>query len=100
MNTDTPPNESAVPALMLFVTGNAPRSVRARKNLAAALDSLGLDSVEAMEIDLLARPEKTVAYSVFATPALLRMDEGGQMQVLYGDLSEDTKLREFLRDVA
>lgn len=99
MNTNITPNESAVPTLMLFVTGNAPRSVRARKNLAAALDSLDLDSVEAMEIDLLARPEQTVTYSVFATPALLRMDEDGQMQVLYGDLSEDTKLREFLRDL-
>lgn len=99
MTTDTTPNESAVPRLTLFVTGNAPRSVRARKNLAAALDALDLGSVEPLEIDLLVRPEKTVAYSVFATPALLKMDEDGQMLVLYGDLSEDTKLLEFLRDL-
>lgn len=99
MTTDTTHNESPVPSLMLFVTGNAPRSVRARKNLAAALDALDLGSVEPLEIDLLVRPEKTVAYSVFATPALLKMDEDGQMLVLYGDLSEDTKLLEFLRDL-
>jgi circadian clock protein KaiB len=99
MNANTR-DESAVPTLMLFVTGNAPRSRRARKNLAAALASLGLESIKAMEIDLIARPDQTVTYSVFATPALLRTDEGGDMRVLYGDLSEASRLHDFLRDLA
>lgn len=99
MNANATPNESAVPTLMLFVTGSAPRSRRARKNLATALKSLGLESLKAMEIDLIDRPEKTVTYSVFATPALLRTDEAGEMRVLYGDLSDESKLHEFLRDL-
>jgi len=94
------PGESSVPRLILFVTGNAPRSRRARSNLASALNSLGHDSDAALEIDLLAQPEQTVAYSLFATPALLRTDdESGEIAVLYGDLSNDSKLLEFLRDL-
>lgn len=93
------PDESPVPPLMLFVTGNAPRSQRARKNLASALESLGLDSVKPLEIDLLSHPEYTVSYSVFATPALLRTGDDANMQVLYGDLSDEAKLRDFLRSL-
>ncbi|MFP4208579.1 MAG: hypothetical protein ACLFSC_07945 [Wenzhouxiangella sp.] len=100
MSNDNALNEAAVPAVMLFVTGNAPRSRRARKNLASALAAMGLESVKPMEIDLLARPEKTVTYSVFATPALLCTDDHGHVRALYGDLSDEEKLREFLQDIA
>ena len=99
MSNNSSLNEIAVPTLMLFVTGNAPRSRRARKNLASALASLELDSVKPMEIDLLSSPDKTVTYSVFATPALLCTDDSGQVRVLYGDLSDEVKLRDFLRDL-
>lgn len=103
MNGDAKRNtrdESPVPPLMLFVTGNAPRSQRARENLAAALESLGLDTVKPLEIDLLSHPEYTVTYSVFATPALLRTGEDGYRQVLYGDLSDKAKLKNFLRSLS
>lgn len=96
MNTNSDIGESPVPELILFITGNAPRSQRARKNLAAALASLGLDSIEPLEIDLMKHPEQTVSYSVFATPALLRTDDRGNMQVLYGELSDERKLTDFL----
>lgn len=88
--------ESQVPELILFVTGNAPRSRRARRNLAEVLESLDLESVEPLEIDLMEHPEHTVTYSVFATPALLRTDDTGDVQVLYGDLSDESKLSDFL----
>jgi len=92
-------SESALPTLTLFVTGNAPRSRRARANLAAALESLGKDTVSPTEIDLIEHPEQTVTYSVFATPALLKTSDDGDMSVLYGDLSEQDKLHRFLADI-
>ena len=99
MNAENHSPESPVPKLILFTTGNAPRSRRARGNLAAALESQDLPSIEPMEIDLLEHPEQTVSYSVFATPALLRTDESGGMRVLYGDLSDERKLADFLDEL-
>ncbi len=99
MNETTTNGESAVPALTLLVTGGAPRSRRARANLASALETLGYASVKPLEIDLLAHPEQSVSYSIFATPALLRMDDSGAVSVLYGDLSDERKLLDFLRDI-
>jgi len=91
--------ESALPTLTLFVTGNAPRSRRARANLAAALESLGKGGITPMEIDLIEHPEQTVTYSIFAAPALLRTSDDGDMSVLYGDLSEADKLHRFLAEL-
>lgn len=99
MNAETKQGESAVPALTLLVTGDAPRSRRARTNLAEALKALGKESIKPLEIDLLAQPEQSVSLSVFATPALLRTGEQGEISVLYGDLSDERKLLEFLGDI-
>jgi len=95
MNSTSETSEKPIPKLILFVTGNAPRSRRARRNLDSALQSCGLESIEPLEIDLLQSPEHTVTYSVFATPALLRND-GQSLEVLYGDLSNERKLSDFL----
>jgi circadian clock protein KaiB len=81
---------------MLFITGDAPRSVRARSNLSAALEKLGCESVKPLQVDLLEHPEQSVSYSVFATPALLRTGRDGRMETIYGDLSEERKLLDFL----
>lgn len=99
MNAETTQGESAVPALTLLVTGDAPRSRRARANLAAALKTLGREAVKPLEIDLLAHPEQSVSLSVFATPALLRTGQDGGISVLYGDLSDERKLLAFLGDI-
>ncbi|MFP4061232.1 MAG: hypothetical protein ACOC26_02395 [Halochromatium sp.] len=82
--------------LTLFVTGDAPRSQRARANLAEALAQAGLDAEATREIDLTADPAQTLVYGIFATPALLRMSETGEAEVLYGDLSERRVLERFL----
>jgi circadian clock protein KaiB len=82
--------------LILFVTGDAPRSRRARQNLARALEQLGLSGAEAREVDLIAEPGQTLAYGIFATPALLRPGSNGEAEVLYGDLSEREALERFL----
>lgn len=83
--------------LILFVTGDAPRSRRARDNLARALDGLGT-TARPREIDLVEQPQACIRYGIFATPALLRVDDGGAPSVLYGDLSEEQRLRRFLAD--
>lgn len=81
--------------LTLFVTGDAPRSRRARANLAEALAQFGL-SLETQEIDLVDDPAQSLTYGIFATPALLRTSPGAQPEVLYGDLSEPKALERFL----
>jgi len=98
MTAETKRGEARVPKLILFVTGDAPRSRRARANLSAALASMGLENLRPMEVDLLAHPQQTLTYSVFATPALLRTGDSGEVSVLYGDLTEQAKLRDFLGD--
>jgi circadian clock protein KaiB len=99
MTSETEHGEARVPKLILFVTGDAPRSRRARENLAKALDSLDFHDVKPMEVDLLTQPEQTITYSVFATPALLRTDDKGRISVLYGDLTDERKLLDFLGDL-
>lgn len=99
MNVETMQGESALPALTLLVTGDAPRSRRARVNLAGALKALDRETVTPLEIDLLAHPEQSVSLSVFATPALLRTGQDGGISVLYGDLSDERKLLAFLGDI-
>jgi len=85
--------------LILFVTGDSPRSVRARANLAAALAAAGFKEDWPREIDLLQEPEQAIAYGMFATPALLRMSRGNAPSVLYGDLSDPASLVQFLADM-
>lgn len=97
MNANQTQGESRVPTLTLFVTGDAPRSERARSNLAAALASLDLEAVNPLEVDLLEHPGQSVSHSVFATPALLRTGYGGRISIIYGDLSDETKLLAFLQ---
>lgn len=91
--------ESSLPVLMLFVTGTAPRSERARANIAKMLDRLNCAEVKPYEIDLLEQPEQGLKHSVFATPSLLKVSPTGEVSVLYGDLSEDDRLRRFLSDL-
>lgn len=100
MNTIASKEETGVPRLILFVTGNAPRSARARHNLRVALAAAGHAELKPMEIDLLVNPDRTVSYSIFATPALLRTGEDGTIQVLYGDLSDEVKLDAFLHGLS
>lgn len=82
--------------LILFTTGDAPRSRRARANLADALRRCGRDPAATQEIDLVRNPAQTFAYGIFATPALLRVSDDAGPEVLYGDLSEPQALERFL----
>jgi circadian clock protein KaiB len=86
-------------SLILFVTGDAPRSQRARANLSRALKGLGIEAGGVREVDLMEEPRRTVEFGVFATPALVRLGEEGVRDVIYGDLSEADKLQQFLADI-
>lgn len=99
MNTSHASGESSIPVLTLFVTGTAPRSQRARANLARMLERIGRNDLRPQEIDLLKQPEQGLTYSVFATPSLLKTSDNGEVSVLYGDLSDEGGLHRFLSDI-
>lgn len=99
MSANQPSGESSMPVLTLFVTGAAPRSQRARANLARMLERIGRSDLRPYEIDLLEQPEEGMTHSVFATPSLLKTTETGEVFMLYGDLSDEDKLRSFLSDL-
>lgn len=91
--------ESSMPLLTLFVTGTAPRSQRARANLAKMLEHIDRSDIQPYEIDLLEQPNQGITYSVFATPSLLKTSNTGGVSMLYGDLSDDQQLGRFLEDL-
>ena len=100
MTTGSSPQESPMPRLILFVTGDAPRTQRARANLAKMLEQIGRDDLAPYEIDLLQQPQEGLTYSVFATPSLLKTDDEQGGSLLYGDLSDENRLYRFLSDLA
>ncbi len=99
MSTQEGTGESPMPVLTLFVTGTAPRSQRARANLARMLEHMGRSDLQYYEVDMLEQPEQGLTHSVFATPTLLKTTEDGEISVLYGDLSERDRLHRFLADL-
>ncbi|PYG03887.1 MULTISPECIES: circadian clock KaiB family protein [unclassified Thioalkalivibrio] len=100
MNNETRDcGEASIPVLTLFVTGSAPRSQRARANLARMLEQLGRADLRPREVDLLEQPLQGITQSVFATPSLLKTDTNGEVSVLYGDLAEEEQLRRFLAEL-
>ncbi len=100
MNTSEKTDESPMPVLMLFVTGSAPRSQRARANLERMLEYIGRSDLQPYEIDMLEQPEQGLTHAVFATPTLLKTSETGDVTVLYGDLGDPDRLHHFLADLA
>lgn len=99
MNASKSPNSndmSVTARFILFVTGDSPRSRRARNNLSRALqDHPDLDG-KLETYDVLLSPKKLVENRVFATPALMYKPVEGEPSFLYGDLSNPLKLQELL----
>ena len=91
--------KSFIPKLTLFVTGTAPRSQRARANLARMLEQLEKNDIEALEVDLIKQPEAGLSHSIFATPALLKTSNDGTVSMLYGDLTNEERLYQFLLEL-
>ncbi|MBK1670856.1 hypothetical protein CKO28_22835 [Rhodovibrio sodomensis] len=82
--------------MKLFITGDAPRSRRARANLAQALETVGSDLGDVDEIDILTAPKQALDHGIFASPALVAAAPDGTTDVLYGDLSDMDRLVRFL----
>jgi circadian clock protein KaiB len=82
--------------LTLFVTGDAPRSRRARANLSDAIRRAGGDADAVCEVDLLRQPQQGLAYGIFATPALMLERRTGAPELLYGDLSDSERVQAFV----
>lgn len=97
MSASTADARTDASRLILFVTGDSPRSRRARANLENALKDCPADPGLQEEVDVLKEPEKLVEYGIFATPALLYIQSDSGTTCLYGDLSDKLKLREFLQ---
>lgn len=100
MSRQATTSEGAAQHIILFIAGDSPRSRRARANLASALQHAGLGDIRPREIDLLREPDQAIVHGLFATPALLRTDDGSSIAVLYGDLSDRDSLMRFLGELA
>lgn len=97
MNSNPLSSEGNRSRLRLYVTGDSPRSLRAKRNLADAFVKLHIDSIEVCEVDLLENPGEALQSSIYATPALLYLKRNGRESVIYGDLSDEKILLTFLK---
>ena len=96
MNTDKSNYRESSNTLLLFITGDSPRSQRARYNLTSSIKNLGLDTINTEEIDLIKKADQAREYGIFATPALVSIADNDDPQVIYGDLSDTLALEQFL----
>ncbi len=92
-------NQQHDSSLTLFVSGEAPSSHRAHRNLTAALEARGLDKTPVRQIDVLHEPQQAIRCGVFAAPALMLIGTSGHRRLLYGDLSDADSLRDFLSTI-
>ena len=99
MNPGNDRDNGASADLILFVTGDSPRSLRARANLAKAVEDTASDPISVRHVDLLKDTEGITEYGIFATPALVHIQDGGERAVLYGDLSNEAELQRFLANL-
>lgn len=76
--------------LILLVSGDSPRSERARSNLNRALAGLDTGRMATEEVDVLAHPMAVVAYGLIAVPALVVELPSGDRRLFYGELEDAT----------
>jgi len=85
--------------LALFLAGDAPSSSRARNNLLRTLDELGMHYDIVREVDVLETPQDALSHGIFANPALVYRSSDARAAIIYGDLSDQPQLRDFLRSL-
>lgn len=78
--------------LRLYVAGNAPNSVQAKRNLDTLLATLDPDSYRLEIIDCLAEPARTLADGVVVTPTLRRISPE-PIGTVIGTLSDEDSVR-------
>ena len=77
--------------LRLYVTGDPPNSLAARRALARILDEMTVGSVEVEIIDLLTQPERGSSDGILVTPTLVRVDRS-PARYLIGNLSDEGRV--------
>jgi circadian clock protein KaiB len=82
---------AAAVVLHLFVTGETPRSQRARVNLVRLCESRLAGRYELRVTDVLRAPDAAEAARVLATPTVLRLHPGPARRVI-GDLSDERRV--------
>lgn len=78
--------------LRLYIAGNAPNSLVARRNLEAALSSVSPDAYRLEVIDCMTDPMRTLEDGIVVTPTLRRTSPEPQATVI-GTLSDSDSLR-------
>jgi circadian clock protein KaiB len=78
--------------LRLYVAGNAPNSLAARRNLKAALSSCEPESYTLEVIDCLRDPGRTLKDGIIVTPTLLRLEPKPEARII-GTLGNPEDLR-------
>jgi circadian clock protein KaiB len=81
--------------LRLYIAGNAPNSLLARRNLDAALQSLDPASYRLEVIDCMSDPMRTLEDGIVVTPTLRRTVPEPQTTVI-GTLSDEDTLRHLI----
>jgi hypothetical protein len=90
--------KSAGGRLRLYVAGSTPNSVRAERNLAAALHDIAEDAqgLEHEIIDVLIHAKQAILDGVIVTPTLVGQNAGDRL-ILIGDLADLAELKRLLR---
>lgn len=85
--------EPAAIQLRLYVAGNAPNSMAARRNLDALLASCAPGTYDLEVIDCLIEPARTLADGIVVTPTLRKLDPKPETTVI-GTLANPQHLRD------
>jgi circadian clock protein KaiB len=83
--------ETATLVLRLYVAGDSPNSVLARRHLAEAVARFAESAIALDVIDVLHAPERALADGVFVTPTLIRVAPGPEKRAI-GNLRERSAL--------
>ncbi|MDX1631534.1 MAG: circadian clock KaiB family protein [Thermoanaerobaculia bacterium] len=82
-------------SLRLYVAGEAPNSLAARRRLERVLEDLDLESLELEVVDVMQEPGRVLADGVVVTPTLVRLAPLPERRMV-GDLSAEDRLRQLL----
>ena len=78
--------------LRLYVAGDAPNSLQAKRNLQTLLSTVGADTYELEVVDCLADPRRTLQDGIVVTPTLLKFEPEPRCTVI-GTLGDVDFLR-------
>ena len=81
--------------LRLYVAGNAPNSLQARRNLEAVLADSSAESYDVEVIDCLTEPARTLADGIVVTPTLKKLAPDPECTII-GTLADHQSVRNLI----